>query len=255
MSTDGKELKQLGKNSANEFFETIIYMTAYNEARDRISTYTEDIENPILKEATESAINIAAFGGIFMIIKYEEIILDKAFAIAESVIAMLLVLPKKYIGKLKNRMLRGRKLGIVSKMLSGFSDDAVGKSQVISTQLGNFISGRNNQYQSANLVESTLKTRDNVVKRDMNSMTLGNNMANSYTQSLMFKLMSSSFTAKDKDMLKKILGRDTASEFDVEDMNKVGEFMFTKDDKGNMTGLSEQFFQLVNGLGYVHGKS
>ena len=54
-------LGQMGKNSANEFFETIIYMTAYNEARDRIKDYTESIENPILKEATESALNVAVF--------------------------------------------------------------------------------------------------------------------------------------------------------------------------------------------------
>ena len=92
-------LGQIGKNSAEEFLETIIYMTAYNEARDRIKTYTESIENPILREATESALNVAVFSGIFMIIRYEEAILDKAFKVASAIIASLMLLPKKAFQK------------------------------------------------------------------------------------------------------------------------------------------------------------
>lgn len=247
-------LGQIGKNSANEFLETIIFMTAYNEARDQIKNYTEGIENPILREATESAMNVAVFGGIFMIIRYEEALLEKAFALASSLIAILMGVGKKTLNKLKNSAFRGKKLGILSKILGGFSDDAVAKAQVVSTQLGNFISSRNNQYQSGSLIDSTLKVRGNVVEKDRSSLMLGTAMSNNYVNSLMFKLLTSSFTANDETMIKKILGRDSATLLDVEDMNKIGGFLFTKDSAGHITGLTEQFFSLVNGLGYLHNK-
>lgn len=246
-------LGQIGKNSAEEFLETIIYMTAYNEARERIKTYTESIENPILREATESALNVAVFSGIFMIIRYEEAILDKAFKVASAIIASLMLLPKKAFQKLKNG-LRGRKLGILSKIFGNVGNDGVAKAQVISTQLGNFMYARGNQYQTGQLVNASMQNRQNVVERDRSSLMLGTAMADNYVNSLMFKLMTSSFTANDEQMIKKILGRDTATSLNVDDLNKIGSFMFTKDSQGHITGLTEQFFSLVNGLGYVHNK-
>ena len=247
-------LQQIGKNSAEEFLETIIYMTAYNTARDSIKTYTEGIENPILREAVASAANVAVFGGIFMLIRYEEAILNKAFALAGAAITVLLGMPKKVINKLKNSNFRGKKLGIVSKILGGVADDGVAKAQVISSQLGNFVQGRGNQYQSGSMIDSTLTVRQNVVEKDRSSMMLGKAMSESYVNSLMFKLMTSSFTANDEVMIKKILGRDTTAVVSIEDMNKIGSFMFTQDTEGKITGLTEQFFSLVNGLGYVHNK-
>lgn len=249
------ELKQLGKNSTEEFFETIIYMTAYDEAKTRIAGFVEGIEDPVLKEAVESAANVAVFGGIFMLIRYEEALLDKAFKLASVAVGVLLGMPKKFANKLRNSAFRGRKLGIVSKIFSGFSDDAVGKSQIITSQLGNFMSARNNQYQAGNLIQAIQKGRSNVNMQQDSSLNLAKSSADNYVNSLMFKLMTSSFTGRDKTMIKKILGRDTDSALDIEDINKIGSFMFTKDDSGNLTGLTDQFFSLVSGLGYVVKKS
>ena len=47
-------VKQIGQNSAEEFFETILYMTAYTETQKIMHEYTKDIESPILREAIES---------------------------------------------------------------------------------------------------------------------------------------------------------------------------------------------------------
>ncbi|MDD5400753.1 MAG: hypothetical protein PHQ93_06180 [Sulfurimonas sp.] len=247
-------LGQIGKNSASEFFETIIYMTAYSEAQKQIHHYTESIENPILREATESAMNVAVFGGIFMIIRYEEAILEKAFVVASGLVTVLMGVGKKAVDKLKNATFRGKKLGILSKILGNISDDGVAKAQVVTTQLGNFMTSRNNQYQSGNLIDSTLKVRENVVEKERSSLMLGSSMADNYVNSLMFKLMTSSFTPNDETMIKKILGRDATTTLNVDDMNKIGSFMFTKDSTGHITGLTEQFFSLVNGLGYLHNK-
>jgi len=242
-------LKQIGQNSAEEFFETLIYMVAYEEARNMISEFTKDIDNPYLKEAVESAANVAVFGGIFLIIQYEEKIIEKVFNLASAVITSLILMPKKGLSKLKG--LRGRKLSIVSKILGGLNDDAVGKANVITNQLGNFISGRNNQYQSMNLVEGSQLIRKSVFQKEDINLKLGNAMASRYNETLLFKLLTSSFSQKDKTILKKILGTYDPDKIDINDLNKISSFMFVRDSDGNIIGLSEAFLELVNGIGYI----
>ena len=242
-------LNQIGQNSTEEFFETLIYMVAYDEAREMVKGFTDDIENPYLKEAVESAANVAVFGGIFMIIQYEEKILEKVFTIAGGIITSLLALPKKGIKRLKK--FRGRKLGLLSKIFSGFNDDAVGKAQVISSQLNNFISARNNQYQSNNLIQSTQQIRQSVYQKEDMRFKLADSMAKRYNDTLLFKTLTGSFSENDKTILKKILGTYDPSKIDVDELNKVSEFMFVKDSNNKPIGLSKAFVELVNGLGYV----
>jgi len=243
-------LKQIGQNTAEEFFETLIYMVAYDEARKMISDFTKDIDNPYLKEAVDSAMNVAVFGGIFMIIQYEEQIIEKVFNLASSLVTALILMPKKGFSKLRG--LRGRKLGIVSKIINGFNDDAVNKAQVITSQLGNFIAGRNNQYQSMNLVEGSQLIRKSVFQKEDLNFKLGNAMASRYNETLLFKLLTSSFSEADKSILKKILGTYNPDSIDIDDLNKISSFMFVKDDSGKIVGLSEAFLELINGLGYIN---
>ena len=75
--------------------------------------------------------------------------------------------------------------------------------------------------------------------------------AETFNQTLMFKLLTSKFTATDKEILRKITG---AESIDIEQINKVADFMWVKDDKGDIVGLSEAFMQMLNGLGYFHNK-
>ncbi|WP_346389417.1 hypothetical protein [Sulfurimonas sp. NWX367] len=69
---------------------------------------------------------------------------------------------------------------------------------------------------------------------------------------MLFKVLTKNFTANDKQIIKKILGNSQADMTDIDNLNQVADFMFVKDSNGDITGLSEQMFQLLNGLGYVH---
>jgi hypothetical protein len=242
-------LRQIGQNSTEEFFDTLIYMTAYDEARDMVKDFVKDIDDPYLKEAVESASNVAVFGGIFMIIQYEQQIIEKVFNLSSILISGLLSFPRRGINRLRN--LRGRRLGIVSRILSRFSNDGVGTAQVVTNQVNNYIQGRNNQYQSMNLVEGVQQLRGNVVSRENVSLNLANNMASRYSDTLLFRLLTSSFTENDREILRRILGRNSVSNLNVDDLNRIGEFMYARDNNGNIVGLSETFLSLVNGLGYV----
>ena len=243
-------LNTIGQNATEEFFETLIYMVAYDKAVEMIKGFTDDIENPYLKEAVESAANVAVFGGIFMIIQYEEKIIEWVFNLVSGTVAVLMNTPKKAISKLKG--LKGRKFSILSKVLGNISDDGVQKANVIVNQLGNFIQGRNNQYQSMNLIDGAQSIRKTAFQKEDMRFQLANAMAKRYNETLIFKLLTSTFSEQDKTILKKILGTYDPDNLDVNDLNKVSEFMFVKDSEGKIIGLSEAFFELINGLGYVN---
>ncbi len=243
-------LNTIGQNATEEFFETLIYMVAYDKAVEMIKGFTDDIENPYLKEAVESAANVAVFGGIFMIIQYEEKIIEWVFNLVSGTVAVLMNTPKKAISKLKG--LKGRKFSILSKVLGNISDDGVQKANVIVNQLGNFIQGRNNQYQSMNLIDGAQSIRKTAFQKEDMRFQLANAMAKRYNETLIFKLLTSTFSEQDKTILKKILGTYDPDNLDVDDLNKISEFMFVKDSEGKIIGLSEAFFELINGLGYVN---
>lgn len=84
-------------------------------------------------------------------------------------------------------------------------------------------------------------------------MEFGNAMASRYNETLLFKLFTNLLPQMMKYLLK-ILGRDTATALNVNDLNQVADFLFVKDTKGNIMGLVKHFFSLINGLGYVHNK-
>ena len=243
-------LNTIGQNATEEFFETLIYMVAYDKAVEMIKGFTDDIENPYLKEAVESAANVAVFGGIFMIIQYEEKIIEWVFNLVSGTVVVLMNTPKKAISKLKG--LKGRKFSILSKVLGNISDDGVQKANVIVNQLGNFIQGRNNQYQSMNLIDGAQSIRKTAFQKEDMRFQLANAMAKRYNETLIFKLLTSTFSEQDKTILKKILGTYDPDNLDVDDLNKISEFMFVKDSEGKIIGLSEAFFELINGLGYVN---
>lgn len=99
-----------------------------------------------------------------------------------------------------------------------------------------------------------LDTKNSIYQRESLNMNMGNNMASRYNETLLFKLLTKSFTPQDETLMKKILGRDSASTLHVDDLNDVADFMYTKDSNGKLTGLSSQFMELINGLGYLHNK-
>ena len=46
--------------------------------------------------------------------------------------------------------------------------------------------------------------------------------------------------------------RDSVSDLNVDDVNKVADFLFVTDSSGKMIGFTEVAYELLNGLGYIH---
>lgn len=248
-------LNSIGKNSADEFFETILYMTAYEESRKVIQGFTKDIENPVLKEAIESSMNVLVFGVVMELIKLQEGFISKIFHLAEIAFVSLLMTPaKRALSKMRNY--KGVKLFRRMGFFSSSNSDNIGTATVLSTHVGNY--SRSQGIASSSSTSQTFTaindTKNSLYNRENLHMNMGNNMASRYNETLLFKLLTKSFTPQDETLMKKILGRDAASTLHTDDLNNVADFMYTKDSNGKMTGLSQQFMELINGLGYLHNK-
>lgn len=249
-------LGSVGKNSAEEFFETILYMTAYEESKTIIREFTKDIESPVMKEALESSLNVLVFGMVMHAVQKQEALIGKIFDLAEVLFALLLINPaKKAYNKLKN--LKGVKLTHKMGFFQSSNQENLMTAQIVATHQGfkgvsgASVSSSNNTLGS---YQMQLDTKNSLYNRENMHMNMGNNMASRYNETLMFKLMTKSFTPQDETLMKKILGRDSASVLSMDDLNHMADFMYIKDSNGKLIGLSQQFMELVNGLGYLHNK-
>lgn len=249
-------LKQIGQNSSEEFFETILYMTAYDQAREQISSFTKDVDNEVLKEAIEGAANVLVFGLVFIAIQKQSELLNVIFDKTRVIVYALLLTPTTFI----KRQLRKFKGINTIKRMGFFGNEKLEKAQIANTVAilsGNRIrtKGVINSASNTFSIYDTVNTQKNTIyNREQLHMNMGNNMAGRYNETLLFKLLTKSFTPKDETLMKKILGRDTASTLNIEDLNQVADFMYTTDSNGNPIGLSEAFVDLVNGLGFLHNK-
>jgi hypothetical protein len=244
-------LKDLGQNTAEEFFETLIYLTAYEEAREIISGLTKDIPEGPLKEAIEDALNVLAFGLIFELIRMEEGFVERIFNVAYGLVVALL----GWGQNLKRRFLRGRGIKAFFRgLLGGFLDKSELLAQLVVMQAGNQIQARQSVYNSSGhqgLFGSYMETKRFIVERERYHLDVADKMTQRYIETLLFKLFTANFTERDRTILRKVLNK---PDVDIEDINRLSEFLFVKDDRGNIVGLSKAFLELINGLGYLHNK-
>lgn len=248
-------LNTIGQNSADEFFETIMYMTAYNEARAQINAFTKDISNPVLKEAVESSMQVLTMGVVFQLIRTQELWIEKLFSVVEGLTTLLLA--SGFAQKIKDKFskLKGMKVFQKFGMFQTSFSDRVAVAQLVVDHGASHLHAEKSHSTSSDIMSNITSEKEHIVNKEALHSEVGTNMAKRYNETLLFKLFTKSFTPNDEVVIKKILGRDTAATFNTADLNKVADFLFVTDSAGNMTGLSEQFFQLINGLGYVHNKT
>jgi len=208
----------------------------------------------------ESALSVAVYGAIFLVIRKQEQIIQAIFDKASLVIGGLLLRGQNLFDKVKPK--KGKRFSGAIRVLQRKQDTDIATAHVLADYFGHKggarsrIASSSPASSSANMdtLSAVNQTKQTIYQREQLHMNLGNAMASRYNDSLMFKLFTKSFTPQDEMMIKKILGRDTASKVNVDDLNKVADFLFTTDSKGQITGLSEAFMKLVQGLGYVHNK-
>ena len=246
------KLGSIGENGASEFFETILYQTAYSEAQEQIKDFTKDIDNEIIQDALQGSMTVISSGLVFMLMRQQENFIEKIFEISGGLVMLLLGSSAMSNIKGKFSKLKGVKLLRKLDIFGNKRSEKIATAQLVVTGTGNHFLAESTTQNETSLMDSVAKSKQEMMTKEKLHLDLGSSMASRYNETLLFKLFTKSFTAKDETLIKKMIGRDTASTLDIEDMNKVADFMFVTDTDGNVTGLTEQLIQLINGLGYLH---
>jgi len=246
-------LGQIGQNGTEEFFETIFYGVAYDEAKDKLKDFTQDVDNELLQEALAGAGSIIVSGIMFQLMRTQEGFIDKVFAVSKGLVVILLgsdmaqKMGKKMVGKMKGVKLFKK----LSMFKSNFSDRVATAQLVIDTSSQHF-QADDTMSNDLNRINVSTNMKASVIEKEKLNQSVASSMTANYNETLMLKMATKSFNDKDKTILKKILGKDGSAELDITEMNQVADFMFVKDANGEMTGLSEQMFSLLNGMGYMN---
>ena len=237
------------KLGVEEIFEDLTYNVAYNEVLTRLKD--NGMSDGILKDAIDSGITIMFSSALMIYMQKQEALLQK---IVDSAIALLVVVLNPLTSKVKGlarKFFKGAKAGIISNFLGVSTEARVGYSQVVVNGANAMFNRKQYEGQCFSHSNFVNQSKANILHSKDQQLAYAKAKADSFNQTLMFKLLTSKFTATDKELLRKITG---SSSIDIEQINKVADFMWVKDDKGNIVGLSEAFMQMLNGLGYFHNK-
>ena len=232
-----------------EIFEDLTYNVAYNEVLTRLKN--NGMDDGILKDAIESGITIMFSSALMLYMQKQEELLQKIVTAAIGFLGIILNPFASKVKGLARKFFKGAKAGIISKFLGVSADARVGYANVVVNGANAMFNRKQSEsqfYQRAGYIQ---QQKNQLIASKDQQLAYAKAKADSFNQTLMFKLFISKFTATDKELLRKITG---SSSIDIEQINKVADFMWVKDDKGDIVGLSEAFMQMLNGLGYFNNK-
>ena len=238
------------KLGIDEMFEDLTYNVAYNEVLTRLKA--NGMDDGILKDAINSGLTIMFSSALMLYIQQQEKIVDK---IVKKVSALVILILNPFANKVKGlvrRFVKGTKLGFLSKFIGISAEARVGYAQVVTTGANAVFSSQQSNNQNNHYISNSLQQREVLLHSKDQQLAYAKAKADSFNQTLLFKLFASKFTAADKEIIRKMTGG--SADIDIEKLNEIANFMWVTDSAGNITGLSEAFIQMLNGLGYFHNK-
>ena len=259
--SDNNDLKNIGKNGVNEFFEDLTYNVAYNVVNKKLQEILglDNPKNSIIKDAMLSSLNIMVSSALFLYIQKQEKFIYKIFALVSAIIvAKLNILSKAIKNRLsKMRGVKGRGNAIMRglKFITDSKSDNINFSRM-GVEYGSLIvSGDNSLNSSLSNLNIDGGLKNTILNQESHNLNIARAKVQSINETLLFKLFTKNFTQSDIEMINRICGNKTNGNITKEQLNQVADFMYITDDKGQITGLSEQFLTMLNGLGYMHNKT
>lgn len=238
----------IGSPMANEFISDLL--------NEHFPPETDDKGRPVhnvSRELIQGAGSFLVMHSIMSLIRREEIMMDYLFAASRSVITVLYLRNKGAFDGLFNKIknLKGVKAINRMKIFNAQSDPQNTFISQVLQQVDIIISGRNASHDVANTVTAATSTMDTAIRREAHNLKFAEANNKSFDNSMMLKFITGSFTATDKLMLQKMIGRDDfqAVPLDVDELNKINEFMFVKDSSGKNVALTKAMMSLINAFG------
>ena len=242
---------QILKLGAEEMFEDLTYNVAYNEVLTRLKS--SGMDNKMLEDAVNSGLTIMFSAALTKYLQKQEQLLDVIIGTAFSLLGVILT---PFVGAAKNlvkRFAKGVKLGFLSKFIGISAEARVGYAQVVTSGANAMFNSKQAENQFFHRASYIQDKKSELISIKNQQLAYAKAKADSFNQTLLFKLFASKFTAADKEIIRKMTGG--SADIDIEKLNEIANFMWVTDSAGNITGLSEAFVQMLNGLGYFHNKT
>lgn len=247
MANDASRILKLG---IDEMFEDLTYNVAYNEVLRRLKN--NGMDDGVLKDAINSGISIMFSSALMLYIQKQEELLA---SITSKALALLVAILNPLTAKVKGlarKFFKGAKAGMISNFLGVSTEARVGYANVVVTGANALFNRKQSESQFFYRADNVIKNKEHILNTKDQQLAYAKAKADNFNQTLLFKILTSKFTAADKEIIRKITGG--SAEVDIDKLNKIAEFMYVTDSAGNITGLSEQFLTMLNGLGYLNGK-
>ena len=234
----------------DEMFEDLTYNVAYDVILKKLKD--NGMDDGILKQAIDSGITIMFSSALMLYIQKQEAVIQKILGLSVAALGVVLGGVRDKAKQLFKKFSKGRKLSMFSRIFGDTQNDNATLANVVANVTQSAFSAQQSSNQFYNRADGVMQQKKLIMHSKDQQLNYAKAKAETFNQTLMFKLLTSKFTATDKDILRKITG---AESIDIEQINKVADFMWVKDDKGDIIGLSEAFMQMLNGLGYFYNKS
>lgn len=214
------------------------------------------------REKTNYALEVLSGGASFLfmsammeIIIYEEKFVQYLFAAGEALIFVLYARNKDWILSAASRIIGSRGVKAMSRMKVFNSQNDPTNSFVgqVHQAMSNIMQGRAAGTNAVQTIDASNNAQQTAVIREGHDLKFASLNNKSFTDSIMLKMFSGTFTQSDEIILKQVIGRTNFKDIpiNIDEMNKIHEFMVIKDSNGKFVGLTKAFTDLVNGIGFI----
>ncbi|WP_235597661.1 hypothetical protein [Campylobacter iguaniorum] len=233
----------------NEVFEDLAYNIAYGEVYNKLNSVIP-LDDGYLKDALKSGASIMFSSALMLYMSKQEKFINDVTNKVQLALAAVFGNVGSYVRN-KFGHLKGRKLKILSSIFGSVSSEKVEQAKMVIAygdmiHQGQQVSTTSHQQ---NLV--AFSSQNNSILQNSQKLDYAKAKLDSINKSMLLKLFTKRFTAQDVEMVKKITG---STSVDIDNLNKIADFMYVTDSSGNITGLTEQFMTMLNGLGYLNNK-
>lgn len=259
-------MQGVAKNTVINMGEDLTMMVGYSMVNqylhEKLSAQFPDEVDENGNAKQNIALEVLSGGASFLfmsammeVIRREEKFIEYLFAAGEAIIAVLWARNKGYVNGMVNKMksTKGFKTLARSKILSGNTDPSNSFIGQVHQSMQTILQGRNASHDVANTISASNSSQDTAINREAHNLKYAELNNKAFHDSLLLKTITGTYTAADKLILQKVIGRSDFQSvpLSVDELNKIKEFMIVKDSNGNFVGLTDALMSFANGLGFL----
>ena len=249
-SYSSKGINALGTGvgyGVNEMAETALSMGLSSQRRTVVEGITNNIESEFLTDVIQDGVGAGLGYLTGKVMQAQDELLNKAFSSGGALVTAWY--SRSFI-KNKLKGLKGRKLGMLSKIL-GDTDKSVEESRLmadfVKMDIDSSVSSHN-PVASHNALEGRIKKESLEVSKEGVRSQLAGLQINGMRDTFEMKIKTSSFFISDKSLIKNRTGMTKVTKKDIAKLNALSSSMVFEDSEGNWIGGNQAMAELLNGM-------